>query len=99
MLEDEWAVQRVINAYAQSTGRGDWEPVVALFLPDASWEIPHLDLKFEGLEAIRGALAMLSADLEYVLQLNSPALITIDGDVAHARSGIREAGKREGRDE
>jgi ketosteroid isomerase-like protein len=98
-LKDEWDVQKVINTYAQNTGRGDWAPVVALFLADASWEIPHLDLKFEGIEAIRGALAMLSGDLEYVLQLNSPALIEIAGDVAHARSGIREAGKRKGRDE
>jgi ketosteroid isomerase-like protein len=98
-LLDEWAVQQVINSYAQSTGRGDWNPVVALFVPEASWEIPHLDLKFEGIEAIRGALATLAGDLEYVLQLNSPALITIDGDTAQARSGIREAGKRKDRDE
>jgi hypothetical protein len=61
MLEDEWAVQQVINTYAQSTGRGNWHPVVALFLPDASWEIPHLDLKFEGADAIRDALAALAA--------------------------------------
>jgi hypothetical protein len=98
-LLDELAVQKVINTYAQNTGRGDWAPVVACFVPEASWEIPHLDLKFEGIEAIRGALAMLSGDLEYVLQLNSPALIEIDGDVAQARSGIREAGKRKGHDE
>lgn len=98
-LEDEWAVQQVINTYAQSTGRGNWDPVVALFVPEASWEVPHLNLKFEGLAAIREALAMLCADLEYVLQLNSPALITIDGDTAQARSGIREAGKRKDRDE
>lgn len=99
MPEDDYAVQRVINAYAQLTGRGDWEPVVALFLPDATWEIPHLDLRFEGVEAIRGALAMLAGDLEYVLQLNSPALIEVTGDTATARSGIREAGKRKGKDE
>ena len=60
-LLDEWAVQQVINSYAQSTGRGDWNPVVALFVPEASWEIPHLDLKFEGydnqLEALRQSLS------------------------------------------
>jgi ketosteroid isomerase-like protein len=99
MREDEYQVQRVINTYAQRTGRGDWAPVVALFLPDAVWEIPHLDLRFEGVEAIRGALASLAGDLEYVLQLNSPALIEIAGDEATARSGIREAGKRKGCDQ
>jgi hypothetical protein len=99
MPEDEMAVQRVINTYAQMTGRGDWNPVVELFVPEASWEIPHLQLRFEGIEAIRGALTALADDLEYVLQLNSPALITLDGNSAQARSGIREAGKRKGRDE
>ena len=99
MPEDDYAVQRVITSYSLLTGRGDWEPVLALFTPDASWEVPHLGLKFEGLEAIHGALAMLSADLEFVLQHNAPALIEVTGDTATARSGIREAGKLRGRDE
>jgi ketosteroid isomerase-like protein len=99
MLEDHTAVQRVISEYALLTGRGDWAPVLALFTADAVWEIPHLALRFTGLEDIRGALAMLSADLEFVLQHNAPALIEIDGDVATARSGIREGGKRKGRAE
>jgi ketosteroid isomerase-like protein len=99
MPEDDYAVQRVITAYSLLTGRGDWEPVLALFTEDAVWEIPHLGLSLEGLDAIRGALAMLSADLEFVLQHNAPALIEITGDTATARSGIREAGKLKGRDE
>lgn len=96
---DHYAVQRVITAYALLTGRGDWDPVLALFAEGAVWEIPHLGLRFEGHEALRGALAMLSADLEFVLQHNAPALIEVDGDTATARSGIREGGKRKGRDE
>lgn len=99
MPEDDYAVQRVITAYSLLTGRGDWEPVLALFTEDAVWEIPHLGLSFAGLEAIRGALAMLSADLEFVLQHNAPALIEVNGDTATARSGIREAGKLKGKDE
>lgn len=97
-LQDYWEVQRVISAYALLTGRGDWEPVLALFTEDGTWEIPHLGLAFAGREAIRGALAMLSADLEFVLQHNAPALIEVAGDVATARSGIREVGKYKGRD-
>lgn len=99
MPEDDYAVQRVISAYALLTGRGDWAPVLALFTEDAVWEIPHLGLRFAGLEAIHGALGMLSADLEFVLQHNAPAVIAVDGDVATARSGIREGGKLKHRDE
>jgi ketosteroid isomerase-like protein len=96
-LHDEWAVQQVITRYSQLTGRGDWDPVIALFLPDATWEIPHLNLVFTGAEAIRGALAGLAADFAYVLQLNAPALIAVAGDRATARSAIREAGRLKSR--
>jgi ketosteroid isomerase-like protein len=98
-VADHLAVQRVISAYAMLTGRGDWAPVLALFTPDAVWEIPHLGLSFAGLDAIHGALGMLSADLEFVLQHNAPAVIDLAGDTATARSGIREGGKLKGRDE
>jgi ketosteroid isomerase-like protein len=98
MIEDEMAVQRVINTYAQNTGR-NWDAVIALFLPDATWEVPHLGLVFTGLDEIRGALLMLAGDLEWVLQLNSPAIVDVAGDTATARSGIREAGKRKDADQ
>jgi ketosteroid isomerase-like protein len=98
MPEDHYQVQRVISQYALLTGRGDWAPVLALFTDDAVWAIPHLGLEFAGLEAIRGALAMLSEPLEFVLQHNAPAVIEVDGDTATARSGIREGGKYKGRD-
>lgn len=99
MPEDDYAVQCTINAYAQLTGRGNWDPVLALYTEDGVWEIPHLDLRFEGQAALREALALLSADLEFVLQMNAPALIAVDGDDATARSCIREAGKLKGRAE
>lgn len=99
MPEDHYEVQRVITAYSLLTGRGDWDPVLALFTADGAWEIPHLDLKFEGHDALRGAFPLLSAELEFVLQQNGPALIAIDGDTATARSTIREAGKLKGRNE
>ncbi|MCW1430023.1 nuclear transport factor 2 family protein [Novosphingobium sp. JCM 18896] len=99
MPEDDYQVQRVITAYSLLTGRGDWDPVLALFTEDGVWEIPHLGLRFAGHDAIRAALAQLSADLEWVLQHNAPALIEVNGDTATARSGIREVGKLKGRDE
>jgi ketosteroid isomerase-like protein len=99
MLADEYAIQRTISSYALLTGRGDWDPVLALYTPEGAWEIPHLNLCFVGREALRGALAGLSDDLEYVLQHNSPAVIDVAGDEAQARSAIREAGKRKGADE
>jgi ketosteroid isomerase-like protein len=98
-LQDEAAIQRVINSYSQYASKGDWDRVLPLFLPEAVWEIPHLGMKLEGLEAIAATLTMFKGTMDYVLQLNSPALIEVDGDAARATSGIRESGKSAGKDE
>ena len=97
--QDEAAIQRVINIYSQFASRGDWDRVLPLFLPEAVWEIPHLGMKLEGKQAIAATLTMFKGTMDYVLQLNSPALIEVDGDNARATSGIRESGKSAGKDE
>ncbi|MEO6715791.1 MAG: nuclear transport factor 2 family protein [Novosphingobium sp.] len=97
--QDETAIQRVINTYSQYASKGDWDRVLPLFLPEAVWQIPHLGMKLEGKDAIAATLAMFKGTMDYVLQLNSPALIEIDGDSARATSGIRESGKSAGKDE
>jgi ketosteroid isomerase-like protein len=98
-VHDQAAIQRVISTYSQHASLAEWDAVLALFLPDAVWDIPHLGMKLEGAEAIRGALSSFFATMDYVLQLNAPAVIDVDGDKALARSGIREAGKTAGKDE
>ena len=98
-MQDETAIQRTINRYSQAASLGEWDEVLTTYLPDGVWEIPHLGMRFEGHEAIRGALAAFFETMEYVLQMNAPAVIEIDGDTATARSGIRECGKSAGRDE
>ena len=98
-MEEEFAIQKVINTYSQYASLGEWDTVLALFLPDAVWSIPHLDAKLEGRDAIAGALKAFIGEMDYVLQHNSPALIEVDGTTAIARSGIRECGKSAGKDE
>jgi len=97
--QDHAAIQRVINTYSQYASKGDWDRVLPLFLPEAVWEIPHLGMKLEGLDAIAATLTMFKGTMDYVLQLNSPALIEVEGDSASATSGIRESGKSAGKDE
>lgn len=98
-IQDEAAIQRVINTYSQYASKGDWERVLPLFLAEAVWEIPHLGMKLDGRDAIAATLTMFKGTMDYVLQLNSPALIEIDGDSARATSGIRESGKSAGKNE
>ena len=93
LTRDEAAIQRVINTYSQFASKGDWDRVLPLFLPEAVWEIPHLGMKLNGVAEIAATLAGFKGTMDYVLQLNSPALIDIAGDEARASSGIRESGK------
>lgn len=96
-MDDERAIQRLITTYSQTASIGDWDAAVATYLPDATWTIPHLDLAFTGHEAIRGALDAFFATMDYVIQMNAPALIRVSGSTATARSAIRECGKSAGK--
>jgi len=96
---DHAEIQRVINAYSQYASKGLWDRVLPLFLDEAVWEIPHLGMKLDGIEAIEDTLNLFKGTMDYVLQLNSPALIEVDGDSASATSSIRESGKTAGKDE
>lgn len=99
MPEADYLIQRAISLYAQRTGRGDWDPVLALFLPDGAWAVPHLGVRFTGHAELRAGLAAMAGGMDYVLQHNAPAVIEVAGETATARSNIREAGKFAGRDE
>ena len=98
-MSDEAEIQRVITSYSQFASKGDWGRVRPLFLPEAVWEIPHLGMKLDGREAIAETLLRFKQTMEYVLQINCPALIEVDGDSARATSAIRECGKSAGKDE
>jgi ketosteroid isomerase-like protein len=98
-MQDEWAIQRLINTYSQYGSVGDWDKAVGTYAPDGVWEIPHFGMRFEGQAAIRQALTDFFAGMDYVIQLNSPALIDVDGDRATARSNVNEGGKSAGKEE
>ncbi len=96
---EEFFVQRTINRYSEAASRADWDEVLSTYLADGVWQIPGIGLKFEGHDAIREGLKRLAGPMDYIVQLNAPALITLDGNGATARSVIRECGKYAGRDE
>jgi len=98
-MDDERAIQRLITTYSQTASIGDWDGAVATYLADGVWEIPHLSLRSEGQAAIRGALDAFFATMDYVIQMNAPALIHVSGSTATARSAIRECGKSAGKAE
>jgi ketosteroid isomerase-like protein len=96
---DELAIQQVINRYSEAASRADWEHVLSTYAPEGVWEIPVLAAKFAGHEAIRQGLITISAPFDYIVQLNAPGVIKLEGDRATARSVMRECGKYSGKDE
>lgn len=98
-LDDAREIQNLINAYHEAGSVGDFPRMIATFAPDAVWEFTQSGSTFQGHAAISEAVAAFTAALEYVAQINAPAVIMVDGDAANARSSIRESGKFAGRDE
>lgn len=98
-MNDEFSIQQLLNSYSEGVSRADWDQALATYVPDGVWAVPGLGARFEGHKAIRCGLDRFMAPMAYLVQLNTPALIRIDGDGATCRSVIRECGKFAGRDE
>lgn len=97
-MSDEFAIQQVLSAYSVATSRGDGEAMLALFVDTGVWSVPGIGLHLEGLGAIREGIAGIRTQFDYIVQVNSPATISVSGDTATAASVIRESGKYAGRD-
>jgi ketosteroid isomerase-like protein len=98
-MQDEIAIQQTINRYSDGCSRREWDQVMATFTADGIWEIQTFNIKHQGHAAIRAVMEAFVGEMAYFVQMNSPAIIEIDGDRATARSTIRECGKYAGRDE
>ena len=98
-MQDRLAIQDTITAYSQSIGLGDREMTLSCFLPDGIWELTNFAQEHRGHEAILAALDALTGAMDYIVQINAPALVTVDGDTATARYTIRECGRHGGADQ
>jgi ketosteroid isomerase-like protein len=98
-MSDEFSIQQTISRYSEGASRADWNQVLSTYMPDGVWEIAALGARFAGHKAIQDALHQFCDPMDFIVQLNNPALIQIQGDTATARSVIRECGKYAGRNE
>jgi ketosteroid isomerase-like protein len=96
---DEIAIQQTLNTYSEGASRADWNQVLSTFTPECLWEIPSFKARFQGHAVIQKAMAGFVQQMAYFVQTNSPAIITVEGDKATARSIIRECGKFSDRNE
>jgi len=91
-MSEYMAVQTVITRYCDAVTRRDWAALADLFAPDATWDvIGHVTFHFAGADVVPGIRGIVESTGSLV-QINTPALIEIDGDRATARSTIYELG-------
>lgn len=96
---DELAIQQTLNRYTEGASRRDWDQVFSTFAPGFVWDIPAAKQRFQDPEVIRQVMVAFVSPMEYFVQVNTPAIIRVDGDQATASSIIRECGKFADRDE
>lgn len=87
---DKVDIQETISRYHEGGSTNDLDQIIETFLPDGIWEVPSLNIRAEGHAGIRETMAALVAPIEYLVQINAPAIIDVDGDTASARSLVRE---------
>ena len=97
-MNDELSIQQTINRYSVAASQARWDEVLDTFTPDGVWEVPVHQVRFEGPAEIRGGLIRFSGNMDYIVQVNTPSVITVDGDTATAECVIRECGKLTGQD-
>jgi ketosteroid isomerase-like protein len=95
---DEIAIQQTINQWSEAASRAALDEAAATFTPDGIWEIPG-GMQFQGPAKISEGIDGFVAHMEFLMQMNAPAVIKVDGDTATARSVIREAGRAKGASE
>jgi ketosteroid isomerase-like protein len=92
-MTDKVEIQEAISLYHEAASTFDFELLAMAFLPDGIWEVPDMRIFSQGRDDIRTAMSDLMKPIEYLVQINAPAVIAVDGDTASARSLIRESAK------
>ena len=90
---DKLEIQETISVYHEGASKADYDQLMTTFLPDGIWEVPGMEILSQGRDDIRSTMTALMAPIEFLVQINAPAVIVVDGDAASARSLIRESAK------
>jgi hypothetical protein len=94
-MREEYEIQDLISRYSDAITRRDWTTVSAAFASDATWQVlGEPGFRFAGGE-IGNGIRSLVEPANYLIQMNTPAIVRLDGNTATARSTIFETGEFE----
>jgi hypothetical protein len=88
---DHLAIQALIYRYSDAVTRADWDQCEAVFAPDAIWESPALDMRYEGAPAFLDMLSQTSSASELLIQTpHAPVIHLLRPDRAQATTTVHE---------
>jgi hypothetical protein len=77
---DRQAVQDLIHRYSDSVTRADYEQTATVFAPDAVWEDPQSDVRFESAREFMDYLVEGSTSLDLLIQTPHSPVVELLGD-------------------
>ena len=83
-IADRLAIETLVNLYCHHADYNPPESMRGVFLPDAVWEVPAMDLRCEGIEAIVAFFTQSRAGFGSARHVTSNLVIEGDGDQATA---------------
>ncbi len=78
-MSDKAEIQEILNIYSDGASRRDFDQVIGTFVEDSIWEVADTPHRFEGTAAIMGAFRAFTATTSYLVQMNAPGVIMVDG--------------------
>jgi ketosteroid isomerase-like protein len=92
---DQIAIRSLVDRYTDAVNREDYSALPALFAFDAVWETSGgpIELRFEGRDAVVGALQGMLSSLDFLVQGNSAVVVELAGDRARTRVSLSEIGR------
>ncbi len=89
-LEDRELIRELIERYCDAVNQRDAEAWGATWAEEADWELPHLDVKISGRDAIVSAWLDAMKMFPFVNMMAQAGSIEVDGDRAVMRSYTAE---------
>ena len=83
-LADRLAIEDLVNLYCHNADYTPPESMRDVFVPDAVWEVPAMDLRCEGIEAIVAFFTQSRAGFGSARHVISNLVVQGDGDRATA---------------
>ena len=73
---DKVEIQETISLYHEGGSKADYDQLMTTFLPDGIWEVPGMGILSQGRGTIRSTMIALMASIDYLVQINAPAIIS-----------------------